>query len=375
MYDYLIVGAGLSGCVLAERLASQLKKRVLIVERRNHIAGNAFDYYDEKGLLVHRYGPHVFHTNSEKVWQYLSNFTSWRPYEHRVLAVVDGKGVPIPFNLNSLYLVFPEWKAKKFEELLVAAFGYGSKLSVLELRESASGRLRELADFIYDRIFFGYTRKQWGVSPEDLDSSVTARVPIFVGRDNRYFHDTFQGVPLHGYSNMFRQMVEDHRIEILLDTDFTSTTTDFRFAQIIYTGAIDRFFDYMFGELPYRSLRFDFKSFDCERFQQVAQVNYPNGEEYTRTTEFKHLTGQQAGTTSVAFEYPTAYSTGVNEPYYPIPNRESAEVFRKYSKEARKLKGSVHFVGRLADYRYYNMDQVVARALSLFEKEICGKNE
>ncbi|HUI29498.1 MAG TPA: UDP-galactopyranose mutase [Candidatus Acidoferrales bacterium] len=372
MFDYLIVGAGYSGCVLAERLASQLGKNVLVVERRDHIAGNAYDYYDEHGILVHKYGPHIFHTNSKKVWDYLSKFTEWRPYEHKVLAAVDGLKVPVPFNLNSLYMLFPPKRAEELERLLLENFGYDKKIPILRMREAASGELCQLADYVYEKIFYGYTTKQWGLKPEELDPSVTARVPVLVGRDDRYFQDVYQGMPLKGYTSMFRRMIDDHRIHVLLNTDYKSVIEDLKFDRMIYTGPIDYFFDYVHGELPYRSLRFEMKTFQAEYYQEVAQVNYPNENDYTRTTEFKHLTGQESHLTSVAFEYPQAHLNGLNEPYYPIPREENAELYNKYIDGAGRLNGTVYFVGRLADYKYYNMDQIVARALAVFEKEICG---
>jgi len=370
-FDYLIVGAGYSGCILAERIATQLEKRVLLVERRNHIAGNAYDYYDENGILVHKYGPHIFHTNSKKVWDYLSRFTEWRLYYHKVLAVVDGKKIPVPFNLNSLKMIFPERYAEKLEQLLIEKYGYGVKIPILKFLEDAEGELKVLAEFIYEKIYYGYTLKQWNLKPEELDPGVTARVPgIFISKDDRYFQDKYQGIPKLGYTKMFEKMINHPNIHILLNTDYKDIIDFIKFDKLIFTGPIDYFFDYVYGELPYRSLRFKFERYDVEFFQEVAQVNYPNDYDYTRITEFKHLTGQVSSYTVVAYEYPEAYEIGANEPYYPIPREENLEVYRKYANEAKKLNGVVHFVGRLADYKYYNMDQIVARALSVFENEI-----
>mgnify|MGYP001773276240 CR=1 FL=1 len=371
-FDYLIVGAGYSGCILAERIATQLNKKVLIVEKRNHIGGNAFDYYDENGILVHKYGPHIFHTNSKKVWDYLSRFTEWNLYYHKVLAVVDGKKIPIPFNLNSLYQVFPKKYAEKLEKQLIETFGYGTKIPILKLKESVSGDLKFLADFIYEKIFLNYTVKQWGYKPEDLDPSVTARVPIYISRDDRYFQDIYQGLPKYGYTKMFENMLNHRNIHILLNTDYRDVIEDIKFDKLVYTGPVDYFFDYIHGELPYRSLRFEFKAINSEYFQEVAQINYPNDYDFTRITEFKHMTGQKSKLTTIAYEYPEPYITGKNEPYYPIPKSENLEIYNKYVKEINKLNGVAYFVGRLADYRYYNMDQIVARALSVFEKEICN---
>ena len=373
-FDFLIVGAGYSGCVLAERIATRLDKTVLIVEKRNHIGGNAYDYHDESGVLVHKYGPHIFHTNSQKVWNYLGEFTEWRPYEHKVLAAIDGMKVPVPFNLNSLYLLFPPKRAENLENILLSTFGYGKKVPILQMKETASGELLQLAQYIYEKVFYGYTTKQWGLKPEELDPSVTARVAVFISRDDRYFQDTFQAIPKDGYTSMFEKMISDHRIHVMLNTDYKSIVADVKFDKMIYTGPIDYFFDYAHGELPYRSLRFEMKTFSMERFQEVGQVNYPNENDYTRTTEFKHLTGQESRVTSVAFEYPLAHLNGINEPYYAIPKEENAELYSKYLNEANRISGTTYFVGRLADYRNYNMDQIVARALTVFENEICGIN-
>ncbi|CUT00853.1 UDP-galactopyranose mutase [Candidatus Chrysopegis kryptomonas] len=369
-FDYLIVGAGFSGCILAERIATNLGKKVLIVERRNHIAGNAYDYYDENGILVHKYGPHIFHTNSKKVWDYLSRFTEWNIYYHKVLAVVDGKKIPVPFNLNSLYLIFPQKYAEKLEKQLIETFGYGVKIPILKLKEATSGELKFLADFIYEKVFLNYTTKQWGYKPEELDGSVTARVPVYISRDDRYFQDIYQGIPKLGYTKMFEKMINHPNIHILLNTDYREIIEDVKFNKLIYTGPVDYFFDYIYGELPYRSLRFEFKTMKLEYFQEVAQINYPNDYDFTRITEFKHMTGQKGDLTTIAYEFPESYIIGKNEPYYPIPKEENLEIYKKYLKEISKLNGIVYFVGRLAEYRYYNMDQIVARALNVFEKEV-----
>lgn len=370
MYDYLIVGAGFSGCTLAERIATVLQKKVLIVDKRNHIGGNAYDYYNNEHILVHKYGPHIFHTNSHKVWDYLSRFTEWNNYFHHVLGYVEGKLIPVPFNLNSLYAVFTESYAKKLEEQLLQQFGYGDKIPILKLQQSAHGDLQFLAKYIYDNVFHGYTTKMWELTPENLDPSVTARVPVFLSRDDRYFQDIYQGIPKFGYTKMFESMLQSPLISVALQTDYKDITDIVSFNKIIYTGPIDAYFDYMHGELPYRSLRFDFRTIDTELEQSVAQINYPNNHLYTRTTEFKHLSKQSHAKTTIAYEYPQRYDKLVNEPYYPIPQHENTELARKYKKEAEKIQSTVLFCGRLADYQYYNMDQVTARALSVFEHTI-----
>lgn len=369
--DYLIVGAGFSGCVMAERLATELDKKILIIEKRDHVCGNAFDYYDEHRILVHKYGPHIFHTNSKKVWDYLSHFTEWRPYEHKVLADVDGFKVPVPFNLNSLHKLFEPERARKLERLLVEKFGYGRKISILQMRKIGSGDLRELADFVYEKIFYGYTIKQWGLKPEELDASVTARVPVSIGRDDRYFQDVYQAIPRHGYTDMFKSILNNPNIEVWLGADYKKVLGDVSFDQMIYTGRVDEFFDYVHGELPYRSLRFEFRHHDEQLVQKVGTINYPNCNPFTRITEIKHISGQKCDGTVTITEYPEILSRGHNIPYYPVPTEENEGLYQKYRAEQVKLKDSVHFIGRLADYKYYNMDQAVARALMMFEEEIC----
>ncbi|MEM9923971.1 MAG: UDP-galactopyranose mutase [Cyanobacteria bacterium P01_D01_bin.50] len=373
--DWLIVGAGYSGCVLAERIATQLGQRVLLVERRDHIGGNAFDYYNEHGILIHKYGPHIFHTKSKKVWDYLSEFTEWRPYFHHVLGVVEGKKVPIPFNLNSLYELFPPHYAQKLEDLLLEHFGFGVKVPILKLRESTSGDLGFLADYIYNNVFLHYTTKQWGLKPEELDRGVTGRVPVYISRDNRYFQDTYQAMPKYGYTEMFRRMLSHPNIKVLLNTDYREVVNDIQFNRMVYTGPIDSFFDYMHGELPYRSLRFHHETLDQEHYQEVGTVNYPNEYEITRITEQKYLSGQTSPKTTLVMEYPQAYIPDQNDPYYPIPREENRKRYELYVKESQKLNGSVIFAGRLAEYKYYNMDQAALRALGLFEKQVCKQQD
>lgn len=366
--DYLIVGAGYSGSVLAERIASQLGKTVLVIDQRGHIAGNAFDYFDETGVLVHKYGPHIFHTNSQKVWDYLSQFTEWRPYEHQVLAEIENKKVPVPFNLNSLHKLYSPKLAKKLEEMLIAQFGLETKIPILKLKESTQKELKSLADYIYQNVFYGYTVKQWDLTPEELDATVTGRVPVFISRDNRYFQDRFQAMPKKGYTEMFRKILQHPNIRVLLNTNYKDVIRDLNFNKLIYTGPIDTYFDYIYGELPYRSLKFDLKHKNQTNYQKVGTVNFPNKHNYTRITEYKHLTGQRIEGTTIAVEYPQPYQQGKNIPYYPIPREENRLLYNKYLSAAEKLNGSVLFAGRLADYKYYNMDQAVGRALSLFEK-------
>ncbi len=368
-FDYMIIGAGFAGSILAERMASQLDKKVLVVDKRNHIAGNAYDYYDENGILVHKYGPHIFHTNSKKVFDYLSQFTKWNTYTHKVKAVIEGKNIPIPFNLNSIYELFPKKYAEKLENILIEKYGFGLKIPILKMKETDNSELKLLADYIYKNVFYGYTVKQWGLKPEELDFNVSSRVPVYISRDNRYFQDTYQCLPKNGYTEMFSNMLNHKNIKILLNTDYRDAIEYIKFDKLIYTGTLDYFFDNMFGELPYRSLEFNFETFDSPKFQELGQINFPNNYDYTRITEFKHLTQQNHPKTTIAYEYPMPFISGKNEAYYPIPRPENNDLFAKYKNEADKLKNAF-FIGRLADYKYYNMDQIAGVALQLFENKI-----
>ena len=359
MFDYLIVGAGYAGSVLAERLAAGLGKSVLVVERRPHVAGNAYDHYDDAGVLVHKYGPHIFHTNSREIFDYLSRFTAWRRYEHRVLASVDGQLVPIPINLdtvNRLYgLRLTSFELTKWFESVAEP--------VERIRTSEDVVVGAVGRELYEKFFRGYTRKQWGLDPSELDASVTARVPTRTNRDDRYFTDTYQAMPLHGYTRMFHRMLDHPSIKVLLNCDYREVARWVPHREVIYTGPVDAYFDHRYGPLPYRSLEFRFETHDAPRVQPVGTVNYPNEHAYTRTTEFKHLTGQDHPRSTIVYEYPRAEG----DPYYPIPRKENAELYRKYQALAEATPG-VHFVGRLATYRYYNMDQVVGQALALYRK-------
>lgn len=368
---WLIVGAGFAGCVLAERIASVRGERVVLIDRRSTLGGNAYDHLDEHGVLVHKYGPHLFHTNSTRVWEYLSRFTEWHPYEHRVQASVDGKLVPVPFNLRALEILFPAAEAARLAERLVEAYGYGAKVPVLKMMQSPDGELRALARFVHDTVFVGYTLKQWGIAPQDLDPSVTARVPVHVSHDDRYFQDEHQALPREGYTRMFERLVDHENIELMLNTSHLDLEGRLAWDRMVFTGPMDEFFQCKFGRLPYRSLRFEHRNVPgASLVQPVAQVNHPQEHAYTRTTEYRHATGQQTQSSTIATEFPQPYVPGENDPYYPIPREASRALFRLYEAEARALAPKVLFVGRLADYQYYNMDQVVARALTLFDHEI-----
>lgn len=357
----VIVGAGLSGLTLAERLANGCGESVLIIDKRSHIGGNVYDY-DEDGILVHLYGTHIFHTNDEEVWKYLNQFSRFYPYMHEVKAQVDGQLVPVPFNLNSLYMLFPYTMAQNIESTLLQHFTYGTKVSILELQKIPD--LEFLSQYIYEKIFLHYTLKQWQCKPTELASSVFERVPISISRDNRYFYDKFQGIPLHGYTKMCENMIANPLIQIQLNTQWNDIKNNITYKRLFFGGAIDAFFEYKFGELPYRSLEFDFVRFEREYFQNHAVVNYPNNYDYTRIGEYKYFLDSKTPHTIISFEYPKQWERGY-ERYYPVPTAQSAVIFQKYLQKAEALKNT-YFVGRLGEYRYYDMDKVVARALEVF---------
>ncbi len=359
MFDYLVVGAGFAGSVLAERLATGLGKRVLIVDRRPHIGGNAYDCYDASGILIHRYGPHIFHTNSAEIFGYLSRFTTWRQYQHRVLASVDGRLVPIPINLDTINGLYGTSLDAAGMKAFLTAVAEPKEHLITSEDVVVNGMGREL----YEKFFRGYTRKQWGLDPSELDAQVTARVPVRFNRDDRYFTDSYQAMPAQGYTRMFEHMLDHPNIKILLNADYREIRDEIRHDQLIFTGPVDEFFDHRFGKLPYRSLEFKHETHARQLFQPAPVINHPNDYAYTRVTEFKYLTGQVHAMTSVVYEFPTA--TG--DPYYPIPRPDNAALYKQYQVLAESTP-NVHFVGRLATYKYYNMDQVVGQALTLFTK-------
>jgi UDP-galactopyranose mutase len=360
-YDFIIVGAGFAGAVCAERLAST-GRRVLVIDRRPHIGGNAFDTYDEHGILIHPYGPHIFHTNSKRIFAYLSRFTDWRFYEHRVLAQVGVKLYPLPINrltLNALYDL-------ELDETGAAAHFEKVRIPKDEIKTSEDVVLNSVGTDLCEKFFRGYTRKQWGLDLSELAAGVAARIPTRTNDDDRYFSDLFQFMPAQGYAKMFERMLDHKNIEIRLGTDFFTVRASLDGKEIIYTGPIDAYFNYRFGKLPYRSLRFEHEHLpNVERYQPVGTVNFPNDHCYTRITEFKHLTGQAHRGTSVVREYPES----AGDPYYPIPRPDNEALFKRYATLAAS-EPNVHFAGRLAEYRYYNMDQVVAAALALAEKRL-----
>lgn len=385
--DVIVVGAGFSGCVMAERFASVLDKQVLVLEQRDHIGGNCFDYHNEHGICVHHYGPHLFHTNKTNVWDYLSNFTEWQPYEHEVLSSVDGRLVPLPFNLNTLSLLYPADEALHIEKLLIEHYGEGSKVSILTLKDCAEPELNQLGKLVYEKFFVNYTTKQWGCSPDDISPAVLGRVPVVISRDNRYFHDKYQAIPLKGYTAMFERMLEKEGISVELQQDAAKrlqfniqenrvTFDDEPFhGVVIYTGMIDALFNYCNGELPYRSLQFDFETLNVEQFQPKTTVNYPNEQEFTRITEFKHILPVTTEFTTIVREFPQDFDRhdpNKNIPYYPMFNEANQKAHNSYRLLTQQL-SQLHILGRLADYKYYNMDDAVANALTLFEEKFANQ--
>lgn len=383
MFDFIVVGAGITGCVLAERIATRLKKKVLIIEKRNHIGGNCYDYVDSNtGIIVHKYGPHIFHTDYREVFEYLSNFTDWDVYIHKVIAVIDGKRIPLPFNFKSIDMVFPQHMAHRIKEKLINTYGFGKKVSILELKQSSDADLILLADYVYNKVFLNYTSKQWNKKPEEIDHSVTARVPVYTSYQEGYFTDKYQALPSHGYTKMIERIIDNPNIKLLLNTDFRELIkVDLETKQIyfmglpfkgilIFTGMIDELFDYKFGLLPYRTLRFVSKIYDVEYFQEVAVVNYPNNFDFTRITEYKHMHKPEyhTGRTIVVYEYPDEYKKG-DIPYYPVFTQESQEAYLRYRELAEEFDNLI-LAGRLAEYRYYDMDDAVKRALEIFEEKL-----
>ena len=382
-FDCLVIGAGMAGAVSARELAERGGKRVLVLERREHVGGNAYDCFDKAGVLIHKYGPHIFHTNNKRVFDYLSRFTPWLNYQHHVVAnIPEGEGrleLPVPFNLISLRTVFPPEQAAALEQKLLDTYGAERKVTILELRESEDPEIRALADYVYEHVFVRYTMKQWGQTPEEIDPATTARVPVFLSEDCRYFQDEYQGMPREGYTPMFQRLLDHPDITVETGTDaldrmkldgdrilldgepFTGT--------VIYTGAADELFACKYGRLPYRTLDFVFETKPVDHWQSHGTVNYTVDQDYTRITEFKYLTGQELpGVTTVMKEYSRAYTGEPGEvPYYAIINGENNALYARYQAEAGRY-ANLHLLGRLAEYKYYNMDAIAARALELCDE-------
>lgn len=377
MFDSVIIGAGVAGSVAARELA-EAGKKVLVLEKRDHIGGNCYDEKDEHGILIHKYGPHIFHTKERRAYEYLSRFTRWYEFGHEVVANVHGKLIPVPFNLNTLHMVYEKEEADALEEKLVQAFGMGTRVPILKLREHEDPKIRQIADYVYENIFLHYTMKQWGQTPEEIDPAVTGRVPVLISRDNRYFQEPWQGMPLEGYTPMFRAMLDHPAITVETGVDaherltFTGGQVLLDSAlftgEVIYTGPLDELFDCRFGRLPYRSLRFDFEYLEQEDYQGHSVVNYTVSEDFTRITEFKYLTGQKAPGTTIVREYPFAYTGGPGEiPYYSIACEENQKLYERY-RELLSGTPNVYLLGRLAEYKYYNIDAMVMKALELTDR-------
>ena len=349
---------------MAERFASK-GNEVLIVEKRNHIGGNCYDFKNKDGILVQKYGPHIFHTNYKEVWDYLSKFTEWIPYQHKVLGYFDGKFAPIPFNLNTLRILLLQ-KAEFFEKKLVQKFGFGAKVPILEFMKTKDKDLKFLAKFIYKKIYYGYSKKQWGKAPEKMDPSVTGRVPVVISYDDRYFHDKYQGIPKEGYTRMFEKMLKRKNIKLMLNTDYKKIKGKVKFEIMFYTGPIDEFFDFKYGKLKYRHLKIKFKTLNQKSYQPAGVVNYPDLKyPFTRIAEFKKLTQQKNKKTTIGIEYPGEKGFLA----WPFLDEKNERIFKKYWKEAEKLKKeNIYFIGRLAEYKYYNMDEAVKKSLEIVRK-------
>ncbi len=374
-YDSIVVGAGFAGAVAARELAERGGEKVLVLESRDHIGGNCYDEPDKYGILVHVYGPHIFHTNSERAYKYLSRFTEWIDYSHEVVAKVGDEEIPVPFNLNTLRQVFPE-DADELEALLIETFGEGARVPILKLREAEDERLQKIADYVYRNIFLKYTMKQWGKKPEEIDPSVSGRVPVVISHDNRYFQDKWQGMPKEGFTKLFERLLDHEGITVMTGVDagsFIKIEDERKFTgKVIYTGLLDELFDCRFGRLPYRSLRFEVECRDEDRFQSHGVVNYTVSEDFTRISEFKHMTGQlDLHGTTIMREYPFAYSGAEGEvPYYAINNPENDALYARYKELADQV-GLIP-LGRLAEYKYYNIDAIVDHALEVMDGLIEG---
>lgn len=379
MYDSIVIGTGFAGSIIARELAERGGENVLVIEKRAHIAGNCYDYKEEHGILIHKYGPHIFHTNSDRVYEYLSRFTEWYEYNHEVAADVNGQLIPVPFNLNTLHMVYGEEMANQLERKLIDTFGMDSRVPILKLREQEDEDLKAVAEYVYEHIFLRYTMKQWGQTPEEIDPEVTGRVPVFISRDNRYFQDIYQGIPVTGYTRLVEEILSHPKISLSLGIEAEDVLTLENkaifykgkpfYGKVIFTGAIDELFHCCYGQLPYCSLRFVKEYYPIDSYQERAVVNYTMTEDFTRITEFKKLTGQEKPRNTVIMkEYPIAYTDRKTEiPYYPILNEENFSLYEKYKKRVKEYP-NFYLLGRLAEYKYYNMDAIAERALSLADE-------
>ena len=367
MIECLVVGCGISGAVLANSFANKGIK-VTIIDKERTVAGNCYDYRDNN-IMVHKYGSHIFHASDEKVWNYLSQFTSFNTYMHRVYAIIEGNEVSIPFNFDSIRECFPQNLADRIERKLLEKFKYGVKIPIRDFMQQDDDDLKFLAQYVYDNVFVHYTEKQWGMDPTKIDGAVTARVPVYLSRDSRYFQDRFQGIPSEGYTKMIERMLDNPNIDVELNTDFKDIKDPGQYDKIFYTGPIDELMDYCYGELPYRSVYFKMETYDMEHYQDNAVINYPNNYDFTRIHEYKYYLNDKSDKTIIAKEYSEDFVRGKNERYYPVPTEETAKLYQKYLEAAKKKYPNMRFLGRLGDYKYYDMDKAVARALAVFEEE------
>ena len=367
MQEVLIVGAGISGAVIANRYSSQKDTQITVIDRLDHIAGNCYDYRDDNNIMIHKYGSHIFHTSEKDVWQFLRQFTGFNTYMHRVVAVIEGNELPIPFNFNTIQMAFPKTLANRIEQKLLSKFQYGTKIPIKDFMEQDDEDLRFLAQYIYENVFLHYTEKQWGKDPSQIDGAVTARVPVYLSRDDRYFQNTYQGIPLEGYTAMIRKMLDRPNIAIKLNTD--AKEYDFsQYDEVFFTGAIDELMDYQLGQLPYRSVHFEQETYNMEHYQSGAAVNYPNNYDFTRIHEYKYYLNDKSPNTVIAKEYSEDFVPGKNDRYYPVPSDENTELYNRYLALAKEKYPNMHFLGRLGDYRYYDMDKAVKRALDLYRE-------
>ncbi len=362
----VVVGAGFSGAVIAERIASQLNEPVLVIDKKEHIAGHSYDYQD-RNITVHKFGSHIFHTNNEEVWSYVRRFTDFNTYMHKVLALIDGITTTIPFNINSLYDLFPKTLARRLEEKLLLSFPYNTKVPILEFQQQNDRDLQFLADFVYEKVFLHYTTKQWGTDPRGVDGSVTARVPIYISKDSRYFQDKYQGIPVQGYTRLIQNILDHPNITVQLNTDFATLAANISYDRIFYTGSIDEFFHYQHGVLPYRSIAFTYSVYPKQYYQANSVVNYPYNYDFTRIHEYKYYLDDDSAQTIIAKEYSSPFVLGENDRYYPIPNQANHRLYDEYANQAKALPNT-YFLGRLGDYKYYDMDKAIARALKLFQE-------
>jgi UDP-galactopyranose mutase len=364
----LVVGAGISGSALANLIASERDEDVLVIDKRTHIAGNCYDYRDGNGIMVHKYGSHIFHTNDEGVWGLLKRFAVLNVYMHKVVALIDGIETTIPFNFDTIRDVFPASLAARIEDKLLSRFKYNTKIPIMEFMNQDDADLRFLAEYVYEKVFLHYSEKQWGYSPAEIDGAVTARVPVYLSRDRRYFQDKYQGIPTGGYTEMIGRMLDHPRIKVNLDTKFADVADTKRFSRIFYTGPVDELMDYKYGPLPYRSADFRLETHNVEHYQSNAVVNYPNNYDFTRIHEYKYYLNDISSGTVIAKEYPEPFESGRNERYYPIPRQENQDLYEKYLRDAKNRYKNMHFLGRLGDYKYYDMDKAVLRAMQVFKE-------